>query len=289
MKMIKLISGTEMPIIGLGTYKVQGRDIIYKTLEAALAAGYRSIDTAAVYQNESDIGTCLHELLPKFGLKREDIFITSKLAPRDHGAGTCRNACLASLQNLKTDYLDLYLIHWPGSQGKQPEDPSNVQLRMESWQDMERLFQEGKLKAIGVSNYEQRHLQDLLAKCKIKPSVLQIEHHPHLVQKSLVSFCNQHNIHFQAYSSLGTTSNENKLLQDPTVLLIAKSYQKTPAQILLRWAMQQNIGVIPKSNIPSHIRDNIDIFSFTLSDLDMDKLSNLDTQHHYCWNPGHVA
>ncbi|XP_045168314.2 glyoxal reductase-like [Mercenaria mercenaria] len=289
--MIKLSSVTckEMPIIGLGTFKLRGRDLVFQTLEAALAAGYRSIDTAAVYRNEGDIGESLKVLLPKFSLQREDLFITSKLGPKDQGAGKCRQACLKSLENMQTDYFDLYLIHWPGTQGKKPEDQSNIQHRQESWKDLEDLQKEGKLRAIGISNYEQRHLEELLSYSSIPPAVLQIEHHPHLVQTSLVSYCKQHNIHFQAYSSLGTTSDDNKLLKDPTVVTIAESYKRTPAQILLRWAVQQDIGVIPKSTNPVHIKENIDIFSFSLSDSDMDKLSNLDSQHHYCWNPASVT
>ncbi|KAL4222188.1 hypothetical protein ACF0H5_018225 [Mactra antiquata] len=286
---VRLAAGNDIPCIGLGTFKTKGQDLVFKTIEAALRAGYRSIDTASVYKNEVDIGNALKTLLPKFGLKRDDIFITSKLGPKDQGAGKCRQACLKSLENLQTDYLDLYLIHWPGTQGKKPEDQSNKDLRGESWKDLEVLYKEGKLRSIGVSNYEESHLKDLLSNCSVQPSVLQIEYHPHLVQTSLVDFCKEHNIHFQAYSSLGTTTDDNKLLSDATVLSLAEKYKKTVAQILLRWAVQQNIGVIPKSTNPVHICENIDIFSFTLSESDLETLSNLDTQKHYCWNPASVT
>ena len=278
-----------MPMIGLGTFKIRGKDVVHSALDAALGAGYRAIDTASVYRNEREIGESLKELLPKYGLKREDIFITSKLGPKDHGRGKCRVGCLKSIAELDCGYLDLFLIHWPGVQGKKPEDNSNKQERLESWRDMEELFNEGKIRAIGVSNFEQRHLEDLLRDCSVKAAVLQIEHHPHLVQHSLVKYCKENDIHFQAYSSLGTTSDDNRLLTDPVVLELAETHQKRAAQILLRWAVQQGIGVIPKSTNPEHIRNNIDIFSFCLSDSEVSKLSSLDSQHHYCWNPSSVA
>ena len=286
---IRLSSGHEMPIIGLGTFKIRGKDVVHSALDAALGAGYRSIDTASVYRNEREIGECLKELLPKYGLKREDIFITSKLGPKEHGRGKCMEGCLKSIADLDCGYLDLFLIHWPGVQGKKPEDDANKQLRLESWRDMEQLVNEGKIRAIGVSNYEQRHLEELLTECQIKPAALQIEHHPHLVQHSLVKYCKENDIHFQAYSSLGTTSENNRLLGDPVVLELAETHKKTAAQILLRWAVQQGIGVIPKSTNQDHIRNNIDIFSFCLSDNELSKLTNLDSQHHYCWNPSSVA
>ena len=285
---IVLSSGLNMPIIGLGTFKTRGKDLVYSVLDAALKAGYRSIDTAGCYRNEEQIGECLEELLPKYGLNRSDIFITSKLAPKDHGQGKCREACLKSISDLKTDYLDLYLIHWPGVQGKKPEDITNKDIRLKSWQDMEQLHKEGKVKSIGVSNYGQTHLEELLSKCSIRPEVLQIEHHPHLVQQTLVDFCFKNKIQFQAYSSLGTMSEDKKLLTDPAIVQLAESYCKSPAQILLRWAVQQGIGVIPKSTNPEHIKNNIDIFSFSLKDCDMSAIGNLDTQHHYCWNPSSV-
>lgn len=286
---IHLSSGSEMPVVGLGTFKTRGQDLVHSALGAALEAGYSSIDTASVYRNEKEIGECLKEFLPKYGLKREDIFITSKLGPKDHGRGKCREACLKSISDLDCEYLDLFLIHWPGVQGRKPEDSSNKQLRLESWRDIEELFSEGKIRAIGVSNFEQRHLEELLRECSVKPAVLQIEHHPHLVQHSLVKYCKENDIHFQAYSSLGTTSNDNRLLTDPVVTGLAETHQKTPAQILLRWAVQQGIGVIPKSTNPEHIRNNIDIFSFCLSDSEISRLNSLDSQHHYCWNPSAVA
>ncbi|XP_064613892.1 uncharacterized oxidoreductase YtbE-like isoform X2 [Liolophura sinensis] len=244
--------------------------------------------TAAVYKNETDIGNSLKTLLPKYGLRRSDIFITSKLGPKDHGTGKCAEACLKSLSHLDCDYLDLYLIHWPGTQGMRPEDERHPALRLESWRDMETLVDQGKVKAIGVSNYTLKHLQELETQCRIPPSVLQTEFHPHLVCSELVQYCQQKNIHFQAYSSLGT-STDNQLIEDKTVQSIAEMYKKSPAQILLRWAVQQNIGIIPKSTNPVHIRENAAIFDFDISPVDMERLSSLNRSLHYCWNPENVT
>lgn len=285
---VTLTSGGVMPLIGFGTFKIKGRELVYKVLDVALAAGYRSIDTASVYRNEEDIGESLKELLPKHGLKRQDIFITSKLGPKDQGCGRCRASCLQSLNKLHCDYLDLYLIHWPGTQGMQPGDTRHRDLRLQSWNDMVTLQKEGKLKAIGVSNFLQHHIEDLIKTAEHTPDVLQIEYHPHLIQKGLVDYCRSKGIHFQAYSSLGTTTDNNTLLTDPVVCKIAKQRGVTPARILLRWAVQQGVGVIPKSTNPDHIRNNIDIFSFTLSDQEMVSLDQLDTQSHLCWNPSQV-
>ncbi|XP_033762887.1 glyoxal reductase-like [Pecten maximus] len=285
---VTLNSGGVMPLIGFGTFKIKGKELVYKVLDAALAAGYRSIDTASVYRNEEDIGESLKELLPKYGLKRQDIFITSKLGPKDQGCGRCRQSCLQSLHSLQLDYLDLYLIHWPGTQGMQPGDARHRDLRLQSWSDMIKLQTEGKLKAIGVSNFLQHHIDDLIKATQHNPAVLQIEYHPHLIQRGLVDFCISKGIHFQAYSSLGTTTDHNTLLTDPVVSTIAKQRGVSLARVLLRWAVQRGIGVIPKSTDSDHIRDNMDIFSFSLSDEEMVSLDQLDTQSHLCWNPSQV-
>ncbi|XP_052800720.1 glyoxal reductase-like [Mya arenaria] len=286
-KFVKLSNGIDMPIIGLGTFKVRGVDVLRPTLETAIAAGYRSIDTASVYRNEADIGLLLKELLPRHELERREIFITSKLGPKDHGKGRCRDACLGSLEKLGLSDIDLYLIHWPGTQGHAPGDAGNPTRRLESWRDMEQLYKQGKCRAIGVSNYTERHLTELLDQCEIAPHVLQTEYHPHLVRPGLLSLCQQHNILLQAYSSLGTTvspEQKNKLLHDETVLSVSKEVNRSPALVLLRWAVQQSIGVIPKSTNLEHIRSNLEVFDFKLTNGQMDKLTSLDQQHHYCWN-----
>ncbi|XP_064648214.1 glyoxal reductase-like [Lineus longissimus] len=285
MNTVKLNTGALMPIIGLGTFQIKGSELIHKILDVALRAGYRSIDTAGGYRNEEDIGKSLKEMLPKYNLKRSDVFITSKLPPKFQGKSKSRESCLQSLKDLQCDYLDLYLIHWPGTQGMKTDDPRNVELRKESWLELEQLCKEGKLKAIGVSNYMIPHLEELLKFCSIKPALLQIEHHPYLNQKDIVSFCKEHDIAYQAYSSLGSHSDQNKLKDDPVILELAKRHQKTPAQILLRWAVQQDIGVLPRSTNTVHVEENFNIFDFDLPEEDITKINSLDQQLHYCWDP----
>ncbi|XP_041365212.1 glyoxal reductase-like isoform X2 [Gigantopelta aegis] len=272
----------------LGTYKIQGANTVQECLDTALSAGYRSIDTASVYKNEEDIGASLKHLLPKHGLKREDIFVTSKLSPRHHGTGTCYEACLDSLRRLQMDYLDLYLIHWPGVQSMKPDDVRQRDLRKQSWHDMEKLYNEGKLHSIGISNYVEHHIRELLGYAAVKPAALQIECHPHTNQAQLAALCKSHGIHFQAYSSLGG-GLDNMLIDLPVIQSIAESYKKSTAQVLLRWAIQQGYGVLPKSIHPARIKENIDIFDFELSEKDMDTLNKLNSEHHYAWNPVNIV
>ncbi|XP_056008151.1 uncharacterized oxidoreductase YtbE-like isoform X2 [Ostrea edulis] len=239
-----LRNGNCVPFVGLGTFKIRGKEEVYNALKAAFDAGYRLIDTAAVYRNEGDIGDCLPELLSGHNLKRSDIFITSKLGPKDQGEGTCYSACLKSIASLGCQYLDLYLIHWPGAQGRKPDDPVQRELRLGSWRDLIQLQKEGKVKNIGVSNFLQHHIQELYTKTGIYPEVLQTEHHPHLVQTDLIRFCEETGIFYQAYSSLGTTTQDNQILTDPVVTEVSKKLKKSVSQILLKWAIQQRIDLI---------------------------------------------
>ncbi|XP_067831856.1 glyoxal reductase [Heptranchias perlo] len=286
MESVKLNNGVEMPLVGLGTFKVRGYEVVCRTLDAALGHGYRSFDTAAVYQNERDVGRALKELLPKHGLSRQDVVITSKLGPKSHGEEAEAEAgCLQSLEALDCEYVDLYLIHWPGKQGWRSGDERNPAWRQRSWEAMESLYRNGTFRAIGVSNYTAGHMRELLAKCHVRPAVLQVEYHPHLVQSELLAFCLANGIHLQAYSSLGT----GRLLAEPTVKGLADSYGKTPAQVLLRWALQQGIGVIPKSTDPEHIAENAQLFDFRLAEEDVEALNGLHSDTRYCWDPRHVA
>lgn len=272
-----------MPLLGLGTFHLQGSEETYRTLDAALTAGYRAFDTAAVYRNEADIGKAFCTLLPKHGLSRADVFITTKLSPRDQGS-KARDGCLRSLSQLGLDYIDLFLIHWPGSQGLDVKDKRNPDNRAQSWTTLEEFYEEGKFRAIGVSNYTVKHMQELLKNCRVVPAVLQVEFHPRLAQKDLRAFCEKKGVCFQAYSSLGT----GVLLSDPLVQKIAESCGKTPAQVLLKWAVQQNIPVLPKSCQPDRVQENGRLFDFELSDSDMAKLSALDCSEKFCWDPSSV-
>uniref|UniRef100_UPI0037E9A7EF uncharacterized oxidoreductase YtbE-like n=1 Tax=Semicossyphus pulcher TaxID=241346 RepID=UPI0037E9A7EF len=281
---VLLNTGVQMPLLGLGTYKLTGPEDVYRAVDAALDAGYRAFDSATVYRNEADVGRALRELLHKHGLTREDVFITSKLGPKDQGERAMDGA-LHSLSQLDLGYIDLYLIHWPGTQGMDVTDHRNPGNRAQSWAALEELHAQGKLKAIGVSNYTPAHMKDLMKSCKIPPAVLQVEFHPQLCQTELKSVCDEYGVCFQSYSSLG----KGELTAHPVVMEVAKNSKRTPAQVLLRWAVQQGVPVLPKSSNPDRIKDNARIFDFTLSDTDMDRLSALDSGHKYCWDASQVV
>ncbi|XP_042370124.1 uncharacterized oxidoreductase YtbE-like isoform X2 [Plectropomus leopardus] len=274
---VLLNTGVQMPILGLGTYKLVDSEDVFKAVDAALVAGYRSFDSAAVYGNEADLGQALKKLLPKHGLTREDVFITSKLGSMDQGERAMEGV-LHSLSQLDLGYIDLYLIHWPGTRGLEVDDQRNPGNRAQSWATLEELHAQGKLKAIGVSNYTPAHMRELMQSCKITPAVNQVEFHPKLCQKELRRVCEEYGVCFQAYSSLG----KGDLVTDPVVMEVAKNCERTPAQVLLRWAVQQGVPVLPKSSNPDRIKDNARLFDFTLSDTDMDRLSSLDCGRKYC-------
>ncbi|KAM3825232.1 glyoxal reductase-like [Vipera latastei] len=280
-----LNTGAPMPLLGLGTFRLKGDAAVRASLDAALENGYRLVDTAAVYGNEAALGRALKDLLPRHRLAREDIFLTSKLSPRDHGEEAAHRACLRSLQELDSGYLDLYLIHWPGTQGQPKDDAGNLERRLQSWRALERLHEAGKLRAIGVSNYTVRHLQELLDNCRVTPAVLQVEFHPELAQTELLEFCTRNGIHLQAYSSLGT----GPLVEHPEVQAIAQRRGRTGAQVLLRWALHQGVSVIPKSASSHHVAENGQLWSWDLSPADMEQLRHLDSGKRYCWDPTGVA
>ncbi|KAM9335475.1 aldo-keto reductase-like [Symphorus nematophorus] len=281
---VLLNTGVQMPLLGLGTYKLLATEDVYQAVDAALAAGYRAFDSAAAYRNEAELGRALKKLLPKHGLTREDVFITSKLCSEDQGERAMEGA-LHSLSQLDLGYIDLYLIHCPGTQGLEVSDQRNPGNRARSWATLEELHAQGKLKAIGVSNYTPAHMRQLMQSCKIPPAVLQVEFHPQFCQTELRSVCEQYGVCFQAYSSLG----KGVLVTDPVVMEVAKNCERTPAQVLLRWAVQQGIPVIPKSSNPVRIKDNARIFDFTLSDTEMQRLSALDCGHKYCIDSSKVV
>ncbi|GJQ67822.1 hypothetical protein Trydic_g16592 [Trypoxylus dichotomus] len=283
---LKLLSGNLMPIIGFGTYRIRGTELIRDVLDYALSSGYRSIDTAYVYGNEKHIGEALKDLLPKYNLKREDIFIITKLPPSHHGDKAV-TALRSSLENLDCGYVDLYLIHWPGQAGSSIKDSSNRNVRTKTWQYFVDFKKKGLVRNIGVSNYTISHLEELIANSFGEvPVVNQVEWHPHYHPSDLLNYCQKHGILLQAYSSLGGTNNSH-LISDSEVVEIAKRLDKQPAQILLRWALQQNIAIIPKGCSKEHIQANIDL-NFEIPEMDMTKLNNLKVSHKYAWNPDEV-
>jgi len=281
----KLLSGRTIPLIGLGTYMVDGKHQTKDVLDKAFGVGYRAIDTAAMYDNEHDIGLALKELLPKHNLKREDIFITSKLLPSDHG-DRAKDALASSLNNLQCEYLDLYLIHWPGVNGVSPGSSENSKLRAASWASLVKAKEEGLVKDLGVSNYTVRHLTELLANCHgVKPVVNQVEWHPGCYANELKELCQKEGVLVQAYMPLGGTGNRS-LLSDSLVVNIAKKLGKSPAQVLLRWCLQQNVAVIPKARSKEHMEANLDL-NFVIPEEDMSVLYNRKSER-LDWNPNNI-
>lgn len=257
-------------------------------MDESLNVGFRSIDTAVGYRNEEDIGYALKNLLPKYNLQRSDIFITTKLPPSVNGDPKGIEQCVQkSLKAFNTTYIDLYLIHWPGATRIPETSTNNPSLRAKTWNKLVDLKKQGFIRSIGVSNFTIKHLQELLQNCKdILPAVNQVELHPHYRQEELIKYCNEKGIHIQAYSSLGTSGNIN-LLRNPIVLKIASQLNVSSARLLLNWALQQGIGVIPKAVNKEHIKDNIQL-DFLIDEESMNILFSLP-QIKYAWDPSNVC
>ncbi|KAI9252746.1 NADP-dependent oxidoreductase domain-containing protein [Helicostylum pulchrum] len=285
----KLYNGDSIPVLGLGTYRMYTIEELRPVVTEAIRSGYRLIDTATVYRNEEVLGQILQEIFddPSFGVKRSDLFITSKLSPKDQGFGSCYKAVNDSLDRFKLDYFDLYLIHWPGTTKKKLHDPINQENRTESYKALEKLHNEGKVKHIGVSNYTSKHLAHLLQVCTVIPHVHQFELHPCLYQPDVLELCKKHHIQVQAYSSLGEGKLINGELNVPSLKLVSKRVQQPCALVLLRWAVQHGWIIIPKSKTTARIKQNAGVFSFELSKEDMDALDDIHKTepHRFCWDP----
>eukprot|EP00794_Sanderia_malayensis_P003538 gene3538-4041_t len=281
----KLALFPSLPSIGLGTFKIKDELLVDSTLQTALTVGYLLIDTASVYKNERFIGRSLQRIMKELKIEREEIFITSKLAPKDQGYEKAKASCLKSLQDLNCNYIDLYLIHWPGTSKLKVDDMRNQEFRQHSWRALEELKNEGLIRHIGVSNYTVAHLQEMKTYATIQPAVNQVEFHPHLYQEELLDYCTRNGICVQAYSSLGC----GILVGDPVIKAIAKQYCKSESQILLKWALQHGLGVIPKSTNPKHIAENFQLKDFQISNKDMEKINALNINKRYCWDPSAVV
>ncbi len=263
---LRLANGVEIPALGLGVFRSDPGEETRGAVATALEAGYRHVDTARAYGNERDVGRAL----AGSGLRREEVFVTTKLWNSDHGYDQARWACDQSLHRLGLEYVDLYLIHWP-VEG----------LRRESWRALERIVADGKARAIGVSNYTTRHLEELLGDCRVSPMVNQVEFHPFLFQRDLLDFCRRHGVVLEAYSPLVKAQR----LDHPVVRRVAARCDRTPAQVLLRWGLQREVVVLPKSVRPERIRENARVFDFALDAGDMAALDALDEGYRTSWDP----
>ena len=296
-----LNTGASMPQVGLGTWESSraeaGRAVEYAIVEA----GYRHIDCAHIYGNEKEIGASFKKIFDGGNVKRENVFITSKLWNNAHRRNAVREACEATLLDLQIDYLDLYLMHWGLASSPEEEEAMDsdgnlvvdrVPIR-ETWEAMEELVRAGLVKAIGVANFTAPLLLDLFSYAKVQPAVNQIELHPYLQQTRLVDFCQRLGMVVTAYSPLARPGYEEmtaRLVDEEIIRRIASAHGKTPAQVLLRWGIQRNTIVIPKSSHPERIRENIDVFNFELSGSDMRDIATLERGLRivdpYVW--GHV-
>ena len=251
-----LNNGVEMPYFGLGVYLSKDGQEVINAVKWAVEAGYRHIDTASVYKNEDGVG----EGIKQCGVAREDLFVVSKVWNSDQGYDSTLKAFDASLERLDTDYLDLYLIHWPVA-GKYKD----------TWKALEKIYEDGRVKAIGVSNFMQHHLEDLLTEASVVPMVNQMEFHPFLVQQGLIDFCNKNTIQYEAWSPM----MQGKIFDMEEFKQLAEKYGKSIAQIVLRWDLQKGVITIPKSSKKERIVANADIFDFELSKEDVNLLDNM--------------
>ncbi|NDL68325.1 aldo/keto reductase [Anaerotalea alkaliphila] len=266
-KEIILNNGVRMPMVGFGTFKIDDAGAKTAALQA-IEAGYRHIDTASYYQNEAGVGEAVREC----GVPREELFVTSKVWMTDLGYDATRKAFEASMKRFKLDYLDMYLIHWPRP------------LANEAWQAMERLYDEGRIRAIGVCNYNIPLLDAFLQQARIKPVVNQIELHPRLQQKEVVRYCQERQIVVEAWSPI----MKGQVMEIPLLLELGEKYGKSAAQVALRWHLQRNVVVLPKSQTPSRMAQNRDLFDFELTGDEMEAIALLDDNHRLGFTPEHI-
>lgn len=264
-----LHNGVKMPWVGLGVFKVENGEEVINAVKAALKTGYRSIDTAAIYQNEEGVGQAIKES----GISREELFVTTKVWNSEQGYESTLHAFDESLHKLGLDYLDLYLVHWPV-----------VGKYKETWKALETLYKNGRVRAIGVSNFKVHHLKDILADCEIKPMVNQVEFHPLLTQIELRQFCKESNIQLEAWSPL----MQGQLLNHELIVKMGQKYNKTPAQIILRWDIQSEVITIPKSVKEQRIIENAQIFDFELDPVDMEQINGLNLDKRIGPDPDHI-
>ena len=256
---VKLWNGVEIPVLGLGVYKAKDGEEVVTAIHNAFEAGYRLIDTASFYHNEAGVGKAVKTA----NIPREEIFVTTKVWNDDHGYDNTLKAFEKSLSESGLEYIDLYLIHWPVP-GKY----------LETWKALEHLYREGKVRAIGVSNCLEHHLQEIMEHGEIKPMLVQNEFHPRLVQQDLLDFCKENEIQYEAWSPL----MRGQILENDLLKKVAKKHKKTVAQVVLRWHLQKDVVAIPKSVHKERIWENADVFDFELSGEEMEQIDELDKE-----------
>lgn len=272
MKHLVLRNGITMPQIGLGTWQITDKEQIKEIIRVAIDQGYQLIDTAAAYTNEMAIGKAIQTL----ELDRKKLIISDKVWNTSRGYDAVRDACMRSMKKLKTDYLDLYLIHWPASP-KLYDDWREI--NADTWRGMESLYKDGLVKAIGVCNFKVHHLEELKKTAEIMPFVNQVECHPGMIQEELVVYCKENQIQIEASSPLGN----GQILQNELLKEIAKKYNKSTAQICMRWGVQKEFVLIPKTSNVNRLSENMDIFDFELSDDEMKQIDAIP----YCGGLGY--
>lgn len=274
----ELHNGVHIPCIGFGTYQAQNGEIAVSAVKKAIALGYRHIDTAAGYGNEESVGIAVKQS----GIGREEIFITSKLQNTEHGYENTMKAFEQTMKNLDMDYLDLYLIHWPNPVKYRNEWQS---ANAGTWKAFEELYKAGRIRAIGISNFHPRHIDELMKTAEIAPMVNQIRLCPGDTQDEVVAYCKEHNMVLEAYSPLGT----GRIFKVPEMQAIAQKYGKTIAQICIRWSLQKGYLPLPKSVTESRIKENADVFDFELSVQDVQNISDLKGCCGYSQNPDMIT
>ncbi len=265
---LTLNNGVKIPRLGFGTYQITPGEETQECVEYALKCGYRHVDTAAYYENEASVGKAVRNS----GIKREDIFVTTKLKNDDHVDPL--KAFNVSFDKLNLDYIDLYLIHWPVP-GK----------RVNTWKILEEIYDSGHVKAIGVSNFTVKHLDELIAQTNVIPAVNQVEFSPYLFQKDLLDYCVEKEIQIEAYCPLTRAQK----LSDPVLVEVAKRYGKSTAQVLIRWSLQHDLVVLPKSSRFEKIKENSNVFDFELSKEDMLLLDLMNEDLHTTWDPSSIV
>lgn len=268
---ITLNDGHQIPVIGMGTDRILDQEIMDSVVEEGFALGYRHIDTADWYQNESLVGSAITNC----GLPREEIFITTKLNNPHQGYLTAKEACKRSLDRLKTDYIDLYLIHWPGL------DTKNTKNRLDSYRALLEMQQEGLIRSIGVCNFQKRHIEELVRVFGVAPAVNQIERHPWQIQREMIQVNHEYGVHTEAWAPL----MRGRLPEVQGLAQIAQKYGKSLEQIVLRWNLQSGVGFIPKTSKPARLRENADIFDFSLTKDEMRLINEQDQDFRLRYHP----